>query len=230
MSVQLYLPNIRISYPTLFTPRAVRPGDTPKFGAQLMIPVDAPADPRNQVPGNTLIEQIWGARHQIWQAEFGGVEITNPQKELPFKDGNTLAQKHPEYVGYWILSANSRNKPHTVDENVQPIIDESKIYAGCFVNASVGLFSYENMGKGIACGLNGVQYASEGERLDGRPAAADLFQAVPGAPAPVSTPPAYAPTQQAPQPPAGLAPHAPQPQGTPAVPVPPVPGGQNWQP
>lgn len=193
MGIRLYLPNVRISYPHLFQPRAVRQGDTPKFGCQLLIPVNAPAYPENQIPGNSLVEQLWNARHKIVQDEMGGIAPTNPQKELPCKQGDLLVQQHPEYAGFWVLSANSTTAPHVVDENVQPVMDQSKIYAGCFVNASIGLFVYDNMGKGIAAGLNGVQFARDGERLDGRPAAGDLFQAIPGAPTPVATPPGYHP-------------------------------------
>ena len=61
-------------------------------------------------------------------------------------------------------------------------MDESEIYAGCYVNMFVEFYAYENSGnKGIAASLRGVQFVRDGERLGGEPLEAeDMFSVVGG--------------------------------------------------
>jgi len=55
---------------------------------------------------------------------------------------------------------------------------ESEIYPGAQVKASVNAFAYNNAGnKGVSFALNNVQKVGEGERIDGRKAAEDEFEA-----------------------------------------------------
>jgi hypothetical protein len=48
-----------------------------------------------------------------------------------------------------------------MNSNVQPVIQQSEIYSGVFVN--VRFFAYNSGGKkGIGCGLNGFQKTCDG--------------------------------------------------------------------
>lgn len=46
--------------------------------------------------------------------------------------------------------------------------DDCEIYSGCFVNAKINLWAQKNTyGKRINCELIAIQFASDGEALDG---------------------------------------------------------------
>lgn len=72
------------------------------------------------------------------------------------------------------------NKPGIVDQNVQPIMDETELYAGCRVRCSVQCFSWvdDKGGKGVSFGLNNIQKVGDGDHLAGGSRAEDDFDVV----------------------------------------------------
>lgn len=72
------------------------------------------------------------------------------------------------------------NKPGIVDQNVQPILDESEVYAGAVVRTSIQAYSWtdDKGGKGVSFGLNNVQKMRDGVHLAGGSRAEDDFDAV----------------------------------------------------
>jgi len=66
-----------------------------------------------------------------------------------------------------------------VDNKVQPILDQSEVYSGCYGRVSVTFYAYNSNGnKGIAAGLGNVQKLRDGEPLGSRANAKDEFEAV----------------------------------------------------
>ena len=64
-----------------------------------------------------------------------------------------------------------------VDSHVQPILDQSEVYSGCYGKISVTFYGYNSNGnRGIAAGLGNIQKLRDGESLGGRTSAADDFQ------------------------------------------------------
>ena len=224
MGTRLTIQNVRISYPHLFQPRAVQPGDDPKYGVALLIPKNHPAVP-------AILQAIAQEKANKWGANVP------PSASAPFYDGDTdpkyniVADNHGHYI--MNTSASLEQQPVLVDNNLQKVINPSTFYAGCYVNADVGAYPYDKgVSKGIAFGINGVQFVQDGERLDNRPSAEDMFGAPAGAPPPIASgvvgQPAGAPlaqpvpTQyQPPLAPVGISP-APAPVAPAPVGVPPV--------
>lgn len=63
------------------------------------------------------------------------------------------------------------------EEDVDFLVDEgSTVYAGCYMRATVSVYSYDNKGKGVAWGLMNVQKVKDGDRLDSRIDAAEDFE------------------------------------------------------
>ena len=177
MGTRITIMGARLSYPHLFQPRQVDQSSPPKYGCVLLIPKDNPAIGQLEQAEIKEADAHWGANKPA------------ALKALPLYDCATHPSYSgkPELHGYIALSANAKDKPFTVDQNVQPVIDQSVFYAGCYVNADVGIFPYDAlMSKGIAAGLNGVQFVADGERIDGRPSVENMFQPVAGAPAPIA--------------------------------------------
>ena len=66
-----------------------------------------------------------------------------------------------------------------VDKNVQPILDQSEVYSGCYGRISVNFYGFNSNGnRGIAAGLGNIQKLRDGESLGGRTNAEDDFDAV----------------------------------------------------
>ena len=187
MGTRITLQNVRLSYPHLFQPRAIQPGDEPKYGAAFLIPktVQTPQGPQI----NPVITQIQQAI-EAEKANMWGANVP-PAAKTTLYDGDT----DPKYAndeasnGHMILnsSANASAQPILVDQNLQAVINPATFYPGCYVNADIGVYAYDKgISKGIAAGLNGVQFAADGERLDNRPTAEQMFGAVAGAPAAIA--------------------------------------------
>ena len=74
---------------------------------------------------------------------------------------------------------NSTTPPQIVDKNVQPILDRSEVYSGCYARVSLNFYAFNSNGnKGVACGLGNIQKIRDGESLGGRSSAADDFTTV----------------------------------------------------
>ncbi len=66
-----------------------------------------------------------------------------------------------------------------VDSKVQPIIDKSEVYSGCYGRISVTFYGYNSTGnRGIAAGLGNIQKLKDGEPLGGRVDASEEFATV----------------------------------------------------
>lgn len=62
---------------------------------------------------------------------------------------------------------------------MQPILDQSEVYSGCYGRISVNFYGFNSNGnRGIAAGLGNIQKLRDGESLGGRTSAEDDFDAV----------------------------------------------------
>ena len=97
----------------------------------------------------------------------------------------------PECKGMWVVKAKSRNKPQVVDGQIQPIIDPTQMYAGCYGRVAGYMRAYAMAGAtGVSFILNAVQKTGDGEPF-GTPAptAEEMFGAPAAAPlAPTAAP------------------------------------------
>ena len=94
-----------------------------------------------------------------------------------------LNQGDYEYEGYEdgavLIRASSKLKPGVVDATVQPVIDESEIYPGCYARATIRAYAYDVSGnRGVAFGLQNLQKLRDGDPLGGRTRPEDDFSPV----------------------------------------------------
>lgn len=159
----------RLSYPNLFTPRAANDQAAPKYSATLLISkTDTATIQRVQAAIDAAVQD--GVERHVFKQPIDPAHSKYP----PLRDGDlpndSGEPRGPEFAGHWFIAAKAgtQRKPFVVDQQLQPIIDENDIYAGCYVNMAVQFFAYENSGnKGISAALVGVQFAKDGERLGG---------------------------------------------------------------
>jgi hypothetical protein len=197
---------VRLSYVNLFQPRAAQQGGEPKYSVTILLP-------KSDVATYQRIQAaIQAAYEQGVQSKWNDAR---PPLKTTIHDGDGVRPSGEpfgsECRGHWVFTASSKQKPEVVDANLNPIIDQSKVYSGVYGRVHINFFPYSQRGnRGIAAGLGPVQILRDGEPLGSRVSAADAFGA---APAPAA-PPAYG------QPVAYAPPAPPQGYGQPAAPHP----------
>lgn len=153
----IMIKRVRCSFPHLFTKPVIN-GEEGKCGATLMLEPDR---------HSREIDQIEDAITDICKTKFKGRKL--PSDKLCLRAGEDKGR--PEYDGYMVLSANSKDKPIVISTNGRSVVtdeSESKIYAGCFVNAKVRVWGQDNTyGKRANAELVAIQFCDDGEPLDG---------------------------------------------------------------
>lgn len=162
---------VRLSYPHLFTPAAAEGSTEEKYSASLII------DKGDTKTLNAINQAIEAAKEEGKANKWGGKIPGN--LKLPLRDGDTDREDDEAYQDKMFVNATSKRKPGVVDQRKQKIEDETVIYAGCYVRASLNFFPFNaNGNKGIAVGLNNIQKWADGEALAGGSSAEEDFDEI----------------------------------------------------
>lgn len=157
----------RFSYLNCWEPNSVN-GSEPKYSVSAIIPK---SDKKTIAAINASIEQAKKESVSKW----GGKVPAN--LKLPLRDGDIDRPDDEAYKDAVFFNANSRQAPQVVDAHVQPILDQSEVYSGCYGKISVTFYGYNSNGnRGIAAGLGNIQKLKDGESLGGRSTAAEDFE------------------------------------------------------
>lgn len=171
MSESIFLKNVRLSYEHIFRADKVA-GDensTPRFSASWIIRKDDPQ-----------IKKVKEALVKALDEKFPGKRKNgNPwpsNMHNPLKDGDEMADEHPEYEGCYVLRSGSKSRPLVIDRKKHPLTEEDGvIYSGCFCNVSLAAAGFDaQVKKGVTVYLNGVQFFRDGECLAGYDAMNDF--------------------------------------------------------
>jgi hypothetical protein len=164
--VKVVTGKVRFSYANVFQPASSIEGGTPKYSVSIIIPKS----------DKTTVAQIQKAFEDTKTASasfFGGSVPKGLKGGL--RDGDE-ERDDPAYANSYFINANSVQKPGVVDADLNPIMDISEFYSGCYGRASITFYPYNAQGsKGIACGLNNLMKLEDGERLGGGTTAAADF-------------------------------------------------------
>ena len=165
---------VRLSYANIWEPAAIG-NQEPKYSVALLIPK---SDKDTIAKIKAAIE---AAKQQGVATKWGGK--VPPKCDTTIHDGDGEKPNGGEYgeecQGHYVLNSNSKQKPGIVDKNVNPILDKTEVYSGCYARVSVGFYAYDSNGKkGIGCGLQNIQKLADGEPFGGRSRAEDDFEAI----------------------------------------------------
>lgn len=159
---------VRLSYANVWEAVAINDGK-PKFSVSLIIPK---SDTKTVESINSAID----AAIKEGAAKFGGKIPNKAALKLPLRDGDVEREDDEAYKNSYFVNANSTTAPQIVDRSVQPILDRSEVYSGCYARVSINFYAFNSNGnRGIACGLGNIQKIRDGEPLSGRTSAADDF-------------------------------------------------------
>jgi hypothetical protein len=152
---------VRLSYVTVFEPK---PDDQGRLKYSLCVLISK---------SDTAKAAIEAARQAGKDGKWGG-KIPAGLK-MPLRDGDT-ERDSPEYKGCYFINCNSQQKPGVVDADLNPVLDQSEVYSGCYGRVSINFYPYDQKGnKGIGAGLQNVQKLEDGDALSGRSRAEDDF-------------------------------------------------------
>lgn len=157
MPDNIITPEFRLSFPNLFRPRKQSQDADAKEKYSLSMLFPAGTDlAKLKAAANAAARDKWGDK-------VGSMKL-----KTPFLDAADY-----EYEGYGagmvLIRASSIQKPGIVDAKVQPILDESEVYPGCYGRASLRAFAYDTSGnKGVSFGIVNFQKTRDGEPLGGR--------------------------------------------------------------
>ena len=165
-STKVVTGKVRFSYVNLFEPKAFDENQVAKYSVTLIIPkTDVGTIQR-------MKDAIQAAAEKGKSTKFGGKippvlksTLKDADKDTN-NDGEILATLDENLKNCYVLRVSSTTKPGVVDANLNPIIDPTEIYSGCYGRASVNFFAYNSNGnKGISAGLGNVQKLEDGEPL-----------------------------------------------------------------
>lgn len=170
-SKPIKLTNVRLSFPKLAKAQRYDDADeteVPKFSAAFLL------DPTNEAHAE-IIEEISKATKQIMKETWGG----KPPKFKPIEcygDGNEQVNDEDQvYDGYqdmFVIKGNSTKRVIVLNKDKTPVEKdemEDVLYAGCYVNGSIHLWTQDHpkWGKRVNCTLRGVMFRRDGEAFGG---------------------------------------------------------------
>lgn len=145
------LTNVRVSFPSLFR-KAQFNGEETKYEATFLL---------NKEEHAATIAEIEKHIQDKIKNDLKGAKI-GPDK-ICLKDGDEI--DYDGYAGHMSIKASNNKRPKVIDRDKSPLTeDDDKLYAGCYVNAVIELWTQNNSwGKRINANLLGVQFAKDGE-------------------------------------------------------------------
>ena len=160
--------NTRLSYFHGWDPVSIN-GGAEKYSTAVLIP-------KSDKKTIDAIEKAIDAAIEEGIAKFGGKKPNKAAIKLPLRDGD-IERDDVAYKGHYFINANSTNPPQIVDQRVQPILERSQVYSGCYARVSINFYAFNSNGnKGVAAGLGNIQFVREGEPLGGKTSASDEFE------------------------------------------------------
>lgn len=158
------LQNVRLSFPDLFEPKPFKPGDKPMHSATFLIKKGSDLDKKIQKAILDTVKVKFALKDDKAQQLIESIK-NNPNK-FCYQDGDT--KDYDGYQGHMALRAKVEKRPVVIDRDKTPLTAaDGKPYAGCYVNAFVEFFGYNNSGKGVSAGLGGVQFYADGDSFGG---------------------------------------------------------------
>lgn len=157
----IMLKNVRLSFPVLFEAESFEEGGKKEFSASFLMAKDHPSVAEVKALIVKVATAKWGEKAAaMLQALFRDDRICMHDGERKDYDG---------YAGNYFIRANNNVRPLIIDGARNPLTEaDGKLYSGCYVNASISLWSQDNKwGKRINANLLGVQFLRDGEAFSG---------------------------------------------------------------
>ena len=114
---------VRLSYANVWEPKSINGGD-PKYSCSIIIP-------KTDTETVNAINAAVDCAIKEGIGKFGGKKPNKAAIKLPLRDGD-IERDDEAYANSYFVNANSTTAPQIVDQKVQPILDRSEVYSGCY--------------------------------------------------------------------------------------------------
>jgi hypothetical protein len=167
MAVKLKLKNVRLSYPNLSKPTDFKGDGNFNYNATFLVEKGSAEETQVNAAIVEVCKEAWP---KTYQKDIAQLQAQGALK-CCWQDGDEIGKDG--YAGHMSLSAKRRQadgRPAVAARNGAPLNegDEGYPYGGCYVVASVEIYAQDNsFGKGIRCGLRGVQFYKDGKSFGG---------------------------------------------------------------
>jgi hypothetical protein len=133
-----------------------------KFKLKLLIPKDS-------ANATAIKNRIVEVAKEKWGKDADKVlaQLKNSDK-FCLQDGDAK-EDVDGFAGNYVLSTSNKRRPRLLRANREEVLsDDGTFYSGCYVVVHVNAYAYDgDFGKGISCGLQGVQFYRDGEAFSG---------------------------------------------------------------
>ncbi len=161
-ATKIRLNNVRLSFSSLFTPKEFK-GNV-RYSASFLIPKDSPDIAKINDAIMAALDNKFGKK----AAAIAPTLQHNPNK-FCFRDGDR--SKYESDQGHMIVVSHRKEtdgRPMLVDRARNPLAAaDGVVYDGCYVNAMIEFFGYDNTGPGVSASLISVQFSEQGEAFTG---------------------------------------------------------------
>lgn len=180
MSTKVVTPEFRASFPNLLQPRLNDLNGKEEYSVMALFKKGEDLSAL-EAAAKAAIEKKWGTDKKKWPKNLRSPFRMQEEKEKEGADGETTLPDGME-EGAVFLNIKSQKRPGVVDQNVSPVMDESKIYPGIWLRAEINAYPYDQKGnKGVAFGLNHVQIVRDDEPLGNASTPESAFAPIEGA-------------------------------------------------
>ena len=162
------LPNVRLSFPSLFQHASFSGESTGKYEATFIL---------DKVEHKDQIDKLRKAIKDLCETELKSKVGAD---RICLKDGDESGRD--EFAGKYTIKASTKRRPVLIDKDKSPLVeDDGRPYAGCYVNAILSLWPQNNAyGKRINAQLDGVQFHGDGDAFGDAGISVDAFDAFGG--------------------------------------------------
>jgi len=170
----IQLKEVRLSFARLFTPKAFRQGQTPRYEATFLM------DPSRKDHAK-MISTIKKTAKEILSEYYGGADKIPVKKlEYCFGDADDDGIEYDGYAGMFYIRTSNQTKPKILDRNKAELDEASgRPYSGCYVNTNITLWVMDNdFGKRVNCNLRIVQFNKDSTAFGAKPAEAEEMDIV----------------------------------------------------
>lgn len=168
---QIVVRNVVGSYVNVFK---ARPPPNAKDGAENLYSIVLLFDKKDPQLA-AIQEQVIEVAESRWPGK--AKDVLRKAQYAVLRDGDDGDAQEQKGKVYMVAKRReSFGPPDVVDRKRRVIVDQKAVYSGAKYNAQVTLYAYEQpTGRGVAVGLDALQFVEDGPRLDGRMAIDDAF-------------------------------------------------------
>jgi hypothetical protein len=160
--MKVKLNNVRLAFPKIWHAEQVNGEGEPAFSAAFLFDPKHPCTKELDAAIEQVAKDKWGAK---------ATEVLKQMRaqDRTCKHDGDLKAELDGYPGNFFVNARNKVRPGVFDRDRSPLAEEDgRIYAGCYVNASIDLWAQDNkFGKRINASLGGVQFVKDGEAFAG---------------------------------------------------------------